>query len=145
MDDFYDLLAPFYDLIFPDWDASIERQAIQLAGIIQERWGTGLRTILDVACGIGTQSIGLARKGFAVTASDLSARAIDRAKVEARQRGVEIDFSVCDMRAAHEYHGRQFDVVIAWTTRSPTCSATTRSCWPCGRCTTAPDRAAAAS
>lgn len=113
MDDFYDRLAPLYDLIFPDWDASIERQALQLAGIIRERWGTGVRTVLDVACGIGTQSIGLAMKGFAVTASDLSARAIDRAKVEARQRGVGIDFSVCDMRAAHDHHGCQFDVVIA--------------------------------
>jgi SAM-dependent methyltransferase len=113
MDDFYDRLAPLYDLIFPDWDASMERQAEHLAGIIQERWGTGVRTILDVACGIGTQSIGLARNRFTVTASDLSAKAIERARVEAGRRGVEIDFSICDMRSAHEHHGRQFDVVIA--------------------------------
>jgi SAM-dependent methyltransferase len=111
MDDFYDRLAPLYDLIFPDWDASIERQAGQLAGIIHERWGAG--SVLDVACGIGTQSIGLARRGFAVTASDLSAGAVERARVEASRRGVEIDFSVCDMRAALDHHGRQFDVVIA--------------------------------
>ncbi len=96
MDDFYDRLAPFYDLIFPDWDASIERQAGQLAGVIGERWGTGVRTVLDVACGIGTQSIGLARKGFAVTASDLSAGAVERARVEAQRRGVGIDLSVTD-------------------------------------------------
>ena len=113
MDDFYDRLAPLYDLIFLDWDASMEQQAGHLAGIIGERWGADVRTILDVACGIGTQSIGLARKGFAVTASDLSARAVERAKVEARRRGVEIDFSVCDMRVAHDHHGREFDVVIA--------------------------------
>ena len=87
MDDFYDRLAPLYDLIFLDWDASMEQQAGQLAGIIRERWGTDVRTILDVACGIGTQSIGLARKGFAVTASDLSAGAVERAKVEARHAG----------------------------------------------------------
>jgi SAM-dependent methyltransferase len=66
-----------------------------------------------VSCGIGTQAIGLARRGFAVTASDLSAGAVERARAEARRRGVEIDFSVCDMRAAHDHHGRQFDVVIA--------------------------------
>jgi 2-polyprenyl-3-methyl-5-hydroxy-6-metoxy-1,4-benzoquinol methylase len=76
MDDFYDRMAPLYDLIFPDWDASIERQAGQLAGIIHERWGIGVRSVLDVACGIGTQSIGLARRGFQVTASDLSAGAV---------------------------------------------------------------------
>jgi SAM-dependent methyltransferase len=113
MDDFYDRLAPLYDLIFPDWDASIERQAEQLAGIIHDRWGIGVRSILDVTCGIGTQAIGLARRGFSVTASDLSAGAIERARGEAQRRGVEIDLAVCDMRAAHDHHGRQFDVVIA--------------------------------
>ena len=113
MEDFYDRLAPLYDLIFPDWDASIERQADQLAGIIRDRWGAGPRSVLDVACGIGTQAIGLARRSFAVTASDVSARAVRRARIEASRRGVEIDFSVCDMRVAYDHHGRQFDVVVA--------------------------------
>jgi SAM-dependent methyltransferase len=113
MDDFYDRLALLYDLIFVDWDASMEQQAGQLVAIIGERWGADVRTILDVASGIGTQSMGLAKKGFAVTASDLSSGAVERAKVEARQRGVEIDFSDCDMRAAYAHHRRQFDVVIA--------------------------------
>jgi hypothetical protein len=36
-DDFYDRLAPLHDPIFSDWDASIERQAGQLAGIIHEQ------------------------------------------------------------------------------------------------------------
>jgi SAM-dependent methyltransferase len=113
MDDFYDRLAPLHDLIFVDWDASMDRQAGQLAEIIGDRWGPGVRTILDLACGIGTQAIGLAKQGFAVTASDLSARAVERAEVEARQRGVEIDFSVCDMRVAHNHHRCEFDLVIA--------------------------------
>jgi 2-polyprenyl-3-methyl-5-hydroxy-6-metoxy-1,4-benzoquinol methylase len=113
MDDFYDRLAPLYDLIFVDWDASMEQQAGHLAAIIGERWGADVQTILDVACGIGTQSIGLARKGFEVTASDLSAGAVERAKVEASRRDVEISFSVCDMRVAYDHLGRQFDVVIA--------------------------------
>jgi SAM-dependent methyltransferase len=113
MDDFYDRMAPLYDLIFLDWDVSMERQAEQLAGIIHERWGTMARSVLDVACGIGTQSIGLARRGFQVTASDVSAAAVQRAKIEARRRGVEIGFSVADMRAARDHHNPQFDVVIA--------------------------------
>lgn len=113
MSDFYDQLASLYHLIFPNWDESIERQAEQLSSIISERWGAGTKTILDVSCGIGTQSIGLAKRGFTVTASDLSAGAIARAKVEALRRAVEIDFSVCDMRAIQAYHQRQFDVVIS--------------------------------
>jgi SAM-dependent methyltransferase len=113
MDDFYDRLAPLYHLIFPDWDASIEQQADQLGGIIRQRWGAGARSIVDVACGIGTQSIGLALRGYTVTASDLSARAVERAGAEARRRGVTIELSVADMRSAHQHHARQFDVVIA--------------------------------
>src|SRR5262245_31587940 len=85
---FYDRMAQFYHLIFQDWDESIERQAGQLAGIVEDRWGTDIRSILDVTCGIGTQAIGLARRGYSVTASDLSAAAIARARAEARGRQV---------------------------------------------------------
>ncbi len=113
MSDFYDRMAELYHLIFPNWDESIERQAEQLTSIIRERWGNECRSVLDVSCGIGTQAIGLAKQGFAVTASDLSENALDRAKVESRNRGVAIDFSVCDMRSAHAHHGRQFDVVVS--------------------------------
>jgi SAM-dependent methyltransferase len=113
MDDFYDRLAPLYHLVFQDWEASIERQADLLSGVIRDRWGEGARSILDVSCGIGTQAIGLARRGFAVTASDLSAGAVERAGAEARRLGVEIHPSVADMRSAHDHHRRQFDVVIS--------------------------------
>jgi SAM-dependent methyltransferase len=113
MTDFYDRMARHYHLIFPDWDESMERQSSQLAGIIAERWGASTRSILDVTCGIGTQAIGLARRGFAVTASDLSAGAIARARDEAQRRAVGIDFSVCDLRTSFVHHRRQFDLVIS--------------------------------
>jgi SAM-dependent methyltransferase len=70
------------------------------------------RTVLDVACGIGTQSLGLAALGYDVAASDLSAAAVERARREAEARGLRISFSVADMRAAREHHGRAFDVVL---------------------------------
>jgi SAM-dependent methyltransferase len=113
VNDFYDRMASLYHLIYPDWDAGMQRQAGQLAEIIKGRWGEGARSVLDVSCGIGTQAIGLAQLGFSVTATDLSGAAVARAKAEAQRRGVEIDFSVCDMRAAHNHHRRQFDVVIS--------------------------------
>jgi SAM-dependent methyltransferase len=111
--DFYDGLAPFYHLIYPDWNTSIQRQAVALDSIIQERLGRNCKTVLDIACGIGTQALGLAQLGYAVTASDLSNAEIERANTEAATRGLHIDFSVADMREAHIYHQKQFDVVIA--------------------------------
>ncbi|RLC12898.1 MAG: hypothetical protein DRI24_16775 [Deltaproteobacteria bacterium] len=43
-------------------------------------------SILDVSCGFGTQSLGLAKLGYQVTVSDISAKAIDRAREEAEMR-----------------------------------------------------------
>src|SRR6266542_201436 len=83
---FYDQLAPFYHLIFPDWEASIQRQAAAVDAIVRQRWGEARLDILDVACGIGTQALGLAALGHRVTGSDLSAAAIERARREAKGR-----------------------------------------------------------
>jgi len=113
VEDFYDRLAPFYHLIFPDWEASIARQAAALDGLLRERFGPGPLSVLDVACGVGTQALGLAALGHAVTASDVSAAAVARARREAEKRSLRIDFSVADMRAAYTHHNKQFDVVIA--------------------------------
>lgn len=112
MNEFYDEMASLYHLIFPNWEESIERQSVQLSGLIQERWPTA-ETILDVSCGIGTQALGLAKQGFRVTASDLSEKAVARAQSEASQRNLDIQFSVCDMRAAYDHHQQRFDVVLS--------------------------------
>lgn len=109
---FYDELASLYHLIYPDWEASIERQGDLLATLIGARWGEEVRTVLDVSCGIGTQSLGLAARGFEVTGSDLSESAVLRANEEANARGLRIAFSACDMRDAAVHHSKEFDVVL---------------------------------
>jgi SAM-dependent methyltransferase len=111
--DFYDRLSPFYHLIFADWEASIDRQAEALDDIIKEFWGDRVQTVLDAACGIGTQALGLAQRGYRVTGSDLSAAEIKRARQEAAARKLQLDLSVADMRRAYAHHRRQFDLVIA--------------------------------
>lgn len=110
--DFYDALAPSYHLIFDDWDASIGRQAEALDAVVRSLLGTVRGSVLDVACGIGTQCLGLAALGYAVTASDLAPAAVARARSEAAKRDLTIDFSVADLRRAHGHHGREFDVVL---------------------------------
>jgi SAM-dependent methyltransferase len=112
MTNFYDQMTPFYHLVFQDWNASVRRQGEQLAAVIEAEWPSS-RKILDVSCGIGTQAIGLALRGYSVSASDLSEMAVERAKQEARNRNAEVSFSVCDMRDAHAHHGTAFDVVVS--------------------------------
>jgi SAM-dependent methyltransferase len=111
--DFYNRLAPFYHIIYGDWEAAIAQQSAQLSAIVRSQWGNQIQTILDVSCGIGTQALGLATQGYQVTASDLSVQEIDRARREAQQRHLDIDFSVCDMRTAYSHHQSEFDVVIS--------------------------------
>lgn len=108
---FYAGLAPLYHLIYEDWEASAARQAAALDAIIRKTWGDRVRSLLDVSCGIGTQCLGLARMGYDVTASDLSPDLVERAKAEAR--GLQIAFSVADMREAAAHHGQTFDLVIS--------------------------------
>jgi len=51
---FYDSMADHYHLIFEDWDASMRRQGAAIAKLLPPPEEVGL--ILDVACGIGTQT-----------------------------------------------------------------------------------------
>jgi glycine/sarcosine N-methyltransferase len=109
----YDDLAEHYHLIFEDWEQSIARQAAALGPIIESAAGPGPLSILDCACGIGTQAIGLAQRGHAVTASDASAGAVARARREAAKRELRIDFLVADMRELAGIADGAFDAVIA--------------------------------
>jgi SAM-dependent methyltransferase len=112
MANFYDDLAAMYHLIFEDWDVSIERQGEQLSKLIHTHW-PGASSLLDVSCGIGTQTLALAKRGYRLTASDLSVSSIERARREAEARDLTISFSVCDMRKVFTHHGPGFDVVIS--------------------------------
>jgi SAM-dependent methyltransferase len=113
LETYYDNLAPYYKLLYADWEASIKRQADVLDDVIREFIGLKARTVLDAACGIGTQSFGLARLGYQVTASDISEGEIAQAQSEAEARNLEIAFEVADMRELWQVHQQQFDVVLA--------------------------------
>jgi len=120
---FYNELAPWYHLIFKDWDESIERQGEFLNGLLEKELGPGECKILDCACGIGTQSIGLARRGHHLTGSDLSAAAVERARREFESRGLAGSFVVSDMTSLAEIVDRNFDVVMALDNALPHLSA----------------------
>lgn len=110
--DFYDRITPFYHLIYGEWDASVERQGGQIDSLVRETW-PDVKTVLDVSCGIGTQAIGLARRGYRVTGLDISPPQIERGRKEADRHGVTIDLHVADMREASRFGEGSFDLVIS--------------------------------
>jgi SAM-dependent methyltransferase len=109
--DFYDQLAPDYHLVHQDWEAVIERQADALDRLIRSA-SPQAEEILDCSCGIGTQAIGLARRGYRVHGTDISERSIDRARIEAERLGANVSFGVCDFRDLSSVDGL-FDVVMS--------------------------------
>jgi SAM-dependent methyltransferase len=95
---FYDELAPFYPLLYSNWDEAIARQGAALSNLLSELGITRGDTVLDAACGVGTQALGLLGLGHRVIASDLSPGAIARFKMELGRRTLQAMARVDDMR-----------------------------------------------
>ena len=112
---FYDALSPLYhDNMGWDWDAVMREEGAILDRLIASRTPRdGPCKLLDCACGIGTQAIGLALQGYRVHAADLSSVSIDCARAEALRIGVDMTFDVADFRDLGASIGDMFDVVAA--------------------------------
>jgi glycine/sarcosine N-methyltransferase len=110
---FYDRLSGDYHLLFEDWQKSVRSQAEVLDRLLRAHFEQPPSTVLDCCCGIGTQAIGLAARGYQVQGTDLSASAVERARREAEAFGVSVQFAVADVRALAEKVAGLFDVVLA--------------------------------
>jgi len=110
---FYDALAPYYHLLYADWDRAVNDQGAALAALLGE-WGIGQgASVLDAACGIGTQTLGLLQVGYEVTASDISPAVIERLKSELSSRTLEATVRVDDFRSLGHTASRSMAAVLA--------------------------------
>ena len=116
---FYDDMAAQYDQLFLDWHTTTEEQAAILNKIFSENGFDKTAQILDCACGIGTQTIGLASIGYSVTASDISDGELAEAAARAGQYGLKIRFEHADFCALSDVFPGQFDIVIAMDNALP--------------------------
>ena len=116
---FYDDFASHYHLLFEDWEASMARQAAAIKSILDREHPLAGAAVLDCACGIGTQSLGLAKLGFRVTGADVSVGAVQRARSEAAARNLDIPFYIADMRNLGDVPANGFDAVICMDNALP--------------------------
>lgn len=116
---FYDSLASQYDKLFLDWQATTKEQAVILDQLFKNEGFDTSAHILDCACGIGTQAIGLASMGYHVTASDISDGELAEAKMRAANNNVNIRFEHADFCALSKTFSEQFDIVIAMDNALP--------------------------
>ena len=116
---FYDNLASQYDKLFLDWQSTTHEQALILDKIFRDNNFDTTAQILDCACGIGTQAIGLAALGYNVTASDISVGELKEARQRALKKDVKIQFENADFRILSKIFSQQFDIVIAMDNALP--------------------------
>ena len=116
---FYDNLASDYDKLFLDWEATTCEQADILHKLFTSNGYDTTAHILDCSCGIGTQSIGLARLGYNITASDISIKAIEEAKLRAEKENASIRFENADFRTLSDTFEEKFDIVISMDNALP--------------------------
>ena len=110
---FYDELAPYYHLLYADWDRAIEQQGGALAGLL-ESLGIGAgEPVLDAASGVGTQTLGLLPHGYRVTASDISPGAIERLRRELARRMLAATVRVDDLRTLAHAEPKSMAAVLA--------------------------------
>ena len=112
-------MAAQYDKLFSDWHTTTKEQAVILNRIFNKNGLDTSASILDCACGIGTQAIGLAVLGYQVTASDISKVELREAKARAEEQGVSLRFECADFCALSDTFKEQFDIVIAMDNALP--------------------------
>lgn len=116
---FYDNLASQYDKLFLDWQATTQEQALILEKLFADNGFSKSAHILDCACGIGTQAIGLAALGYDVAGSDISRNELAEARVRAENNNVTLRFEHADFCALADTFSEQFDIVIAMDNALP--------------------------
>jgi len=81
--------------------------------LVNEIGGRDASRALDVGAGEGGDAVWLAERGWQVTASDVSKRALDRVAAEAERRGLRIECHHADANALDAFETGGFDLVSA--------------------------------
>lgn len=103
----YDTLAGVYDWLVPEPLLEPEGSVAAFEMVVAQL-PAGAR-VLDCACGTGTLAVGLALRGFEVTASDASEAMVERTRALADARGVEVASAVATWDALE---GGRHDAVL---------------------------------
>jgi SAM-dependent methyltransferase len=108
--DDYDTLATVYDWIVPEALTTPAGSSAMFLPYI-EGVAPGAR-VLDCAAGTGTLAVGLAERGFDVTATDASAGMVERTRALAVENAADLDVRVCPWEDLATQGFDPFDVVF---------------------------------
>lgn len=106
--DFYEFTYKHRNGIEKQWTAGTANP--ELVNLVYTNRIKAGSKILEVGCGLGTESIFLAVRGMQVTAMDLSENAINTGKEIAKQYEVDVDWIVGDLLETDLFE-QEFDVI----------------------------------
>ncbi|THF65786.1 bifunctional 2-polyprenyl-6-hydroxyphenol methylase/3-demethylubiquinol 3-O-methyltransferase UbiG [Pseudothauera nasutitermitis] len=106
----------FSDLAHRWWDPTSEFRPLHEINPLRLDWIDGQtplagKTVLDVGCGGGILSEGMAARGASVTGIDLSEKALGVARLHLFESGLKVDYHLTSAEAFAAERPAQFDVV----------------------------------
>ena len=105
----YEKFSRYYDIFYRSRNIVDDINFIE--EIIGRYLGFKASTILDIGCGTGDHAIELRKRGYKVVGIDISKEMIDIAKSKSREKNIDVEFIVGDVRDFDL--GMKFDVAIA--------------------------------
>lgn len=100
--------AYYYNKFYQDKDYKAEAKQVDA---LLNKYGSNIHKIVNFGCGTGRHDIELFKMGYQCAGIDLSELMIDIAQENVRQRNMDIDFSVADIRS---YQPKErYDAVIS--------------------------------
>ena len=88
----YESLAGSYDAL--TWDIPYEKMLAYMEALLQ-RHGVRPESVLDLACGTGSMSVLLAKRGYRVLAADMSEDMLAMAWEKASELEENLPFFIC--------------------------------------------------
>lgn len=100
--------AHYYNAFYKDKDYTTEAKQVDA---LLKRYGEKINKIINYGCGTGKHDIELSKLGYHCTGIDMSQMMIDTAVENVKQEGMQINFSVADVRSYEP--AEKYDAVIS--------------------------------
>jgi ubiquinone/menaquinone biosynthesis C-methylase UbiE len=105
---FYNSASAYYDKMI-DFDSALKKRKILLSNFIDDK----IKSVADVGCGTGVDSISLSQLGLDVTAFDPSVEMINTARTNSEKHNCKIDFHNFGANEISKTFYNKFDLVVS--------------------------------
>jgi ubiquinone/menaquinone biosynthesis C-methylase UbiE len=105
---FYNSASVYYDKMI-DFESALQKRKILLSNFIENK----IKSVADVGCGTGVDSISLAQLGLNITAFDPSFEMINIAKENSKRLKTQIDFYNYSASDIPKNFYNKFDLVVS--------------------------------